>query len=259
VAVCPLSLKLKPVAHPCVTGVRETRHWRTLWEIFFIGPWYFWSSRLSPRRLDLAASPESRWMGLGYYSGWRSFSSSSPLSEDSSAGVSSIARQCSKSRRHRGVPPVSTVQKKASIPAYYAKGPCVDTASNKHSRDRDTTHRFPVGTYVLHRVHFRSRKEAFQITRLLPDTGAGFQYRIKAETEGFERVVTEPSLEAAGDSFCGESASSPGTWVPEKLAALLESGSGPPGVPPVEPRRKRGASGRRRIIPRASIAGSNEG
>jgi hypothetical protein len=41
----------------------------------------------------------------------------------------------------------------------------------------------------------RSRKETFKVTRLLPDEGAGFQYRIKAEGEGFERVVTESSLE----------------------------------------------------------------
>ena len=60
------------------------------------------------------------------------------------------------------------------------------------------THKFPVGAYVLHKVGALSRKEAFRITRLLPDDGAGFRYRIKGEHEGFERVVMESSLEAIG-------------------------------------------------------------
>jgi hypothetical protein len=57
------------------------------------------------------------------------------------------------------------------------------------------THRFPIGAFVVHSIGVRSRKETFKVTRLLPDEGAGFQYRIKAEGEGFERVVTESSLE----------------------------------------------------------------
>lgn len=66
-------------------------------------------------------------------------------------------------------------------------------------RSRETaTHKFPVGAYVLHQVSVRSRKEVFRVTRLLPDDGAGFQYRIKGDGEGFERVVTESSLEAIG-------------------------------------------------------------
>jgi hypothetical protein len=60
------------------------------------------------------------------------------------------------------------------------------------------THKFPVGAYVLHKVSALARKEAFRITRLLPDDGAGFQYRIKCEQEGFERVVKESSLEEIG-------------------------------------------------------------
>jgi len=66
-------------------------------------------------------------------------------------------------------------------------------------RNREVaTHRFSVGAYVLHSVGMRSTKETFKVTRLLPDEGAGFQYRIKAEREGFERVVTESSLEGIG-------------------------------------------------------------
>jgi hypothetical protein len=78
----------------------------------------------------------------------------------------------------------------------------------RHSLRRDTgkylqnrepaTHKFPVGAYVLHQVSVRSSKETFRITRLLPDDGAGFQYRIKGEQDGFERVVKESSLEAIG-------------------------------------------------------------
>ena len=60
---------------------------------------------------------------------------------------------------------------------------------------KTATHRFAVGAYVLHQVDVRSRKETFRITRLLPDSGTGFQYRIKGDREGFERVVTESLLE----------------------------------------------------------------
>jgi hypothetical protein len=64
-------------------------------------------------------------------------------------------------------------------------------------RNKETaTHKFPVGAYVLHKVDALSRKETFRVTRLLPDGGAGFQYRIKGKQDGFERVVIESSLEA---------------------------------------------------------------
>ena len=64
-------------------------------------------------------------------------------------------------------------------------------------RNKETaTHKFPVGAYVLYKVGPLSRKETFRVTRLLPDDAAGFQYRIKGEQDGFERVVTESSLEA---------------------------------------------------------------
>ena len=60
------------------------------------------------------------------------------------------------------------------------------------------THKFPVGAHVLHQVGVRSRKETFRITRLLPDDGAEFQYRIKSDQDGFERVVKESALEKIG-------------------------------------------------------------
>ena len=66
-------------------------------------------------------------------------------------------------------------------------------------RNKETaTHKFPVGAYVLHQVGVRSKKETFRVTRLLPNEGAGFQYRIKGEQDGFERVAMESSLEAIG-------------------------------------------------------------
>jgi len=67
-----------------------------------------------------------------------------------------------------------------------------------HSNGGTATHKFPVGTHVLHKTGVQSGKERFRITRLLPDSGSGLQYRIKGETEGFERVATESSLEEIG-------------------------------------------------------------
>jgi hypothetical protein len=71
----------------------------------------------------------------------------------------------------------------------------------RHQAPRNTetaTHKFAVGAYVLHQVGLRPRKETFRVTRLLPDDGAGFQYRIKGEQDGLERVVKESSLERIG-------------------------------------------------------------
>jgi hypothetical protein len=79
------------------------------------------------------------------------------------------------------------------------KGLYVGTDTGKHPRNRENaTHKFAVGAHVLYRVGVQSRQEPFRVTRLLPDGGAGFQYRIKGEQDGFERMVTESSLEAIG-------------------------------------------------------------
>jgi hypothetical protein len=67
-----------------------------------------------------------------------------------------------------------------------------------HRNNESATHKFLVGSYVYHTGGMRSERELFRITRLLPDCGAGFQYRIKADREGFERVVTESSLDVIG-------------------------------------------------------------
>jgi hypothetical protein len=47
----------------------------------------------------------------------------------------------------------------------------------------------------------RSEKASFRVTRLLPDGGAGLQYRIKGERDGIERVVTESFIEPAGENL----------------------------------------------------------
>lgn len=60
----------------------------------------------------------------------------------------------------------------------------------------ETTHKFHVGAHVLCEIGVRSEKAPFEVTRLLPDGGAGLQYRIKGERDGVERVVTESALEA---------------------------------------------------------------
>ena len=64
-----------------------------------------------------------------------------------------------------------------------------------HPNNETATHKFLVGAYVYHKADLLSGREVFRITRLLPESGAGFQYRIKGEREGFERVATESSLE----------------------------------------------------------------
>jgi hypothetical protein len=61
--------------------------------------------------------------------------------------------------------------------------------TGKYLNWETATHKFPIGAYVLHQVGVLSRKETFRVTRLLPDDGAGFQYRIKGERKGFERVA----------------------------------------------------------------------
>jgi hypothetical protein len=55
-------------------------------------------------------------------------------------------------------------------------------------------HRFDVGAKVLCNAH---NGPAFEVTKLLPDGGQGFQYRIRSLTDGRERVVVERMLRAA--------------------------------------------------------------
>jgi hypothetical protein len=61
----------------------------------------------------------------------------------------------------------------------------------------EATHKFPVGAHVVCEIGVRAEKAPCEITRLLPDGGAGLQYRIKDVRDGVERVVTESAVESA--------------------------------------------------------------
>ncbi len=56
-------------------------------------------------------------------------------------------------------------------------------------------HKYPVGASVLIGLDGRTEKTPFKITRHMPDGGHGFQYRIKSDRDGQERIVTEAILE----------------------------------------------------------------
>jgi hypothetical protein len=58
------------------------------------------------------------------------------------------------------------------------------------------THRFSVGQRVSYSPGFPDRAKAgrFEIVRLLPQTGSVFQYRVKSQIDGHERVVREDQL-----------------------------------------------------------------
>lgn len=55
-------------------------------------------------------------------------------------------------------------------------------------------HRFDVGAKVLCDA---LNGPFFEVTKLLPDGGQGFQYRIKSFSDGRERVATESMLKLA--------------------------------------------------------------
>lgn len=57
------------------------------------------------------------------------------------------------------------------------------------------THRFAVGALVAHKIGAASQRAFFRVTRQLPDSGQGLQYRIKADGGGQERVALESALE----------------------------------------------------------------
>ena len=55
-------------------------------------------------------------------------------------------------------------------------------------------HKYVLGAFVI--LVGKSDETLFKVTRLLPDGGAGLQYRIKNEQEGYERVTIERLLTA---------------------------------------------------------------
>jgi len=56
-------------------------------------------------------------------------------------------------------------------------------------------HKFAAGAYVI--LVGKPDETLFKITGLLPDGGAGLQYRIKNEEERYERVAVERVLTSA--------------------------------------------------------------
>jgi hypothetical protein len=59
------------------------------------------------------------------------------------------------------------------------------------------THKYGIGQTVWYspaRSYGRPRGEYFKVVRLLPETGNIFQYRVKSQTDGHERVVREDQL-----------------------------------------------------------------
>ncbi len=59
------------------------------------------------------------------------------------------------------------------------------------------THKFPIGARVAHSSGLPSKIGIFEVTRHLPDSGQGLQYRIRGEEDGRERVAAESALSAA--------------------------------------------------------------
>jgi hypothetical protein len=60
-----------------------------------------------------------------------------------------------------------------------------------------TTHKFAVGQVVRftpdRAEHDRGQRQ-FKVVRLLPETASVFQYRVKSQLDGHERVVREDQL-----------------------------------------------------------------
>jgi len=72
----------------------------------------------------------------------------------------------------------------------------IKPAGRKALRNRVVaTHKYSVGTSVLYSHSEAAGKTSFAITRQMPDAGGGFQYRIKCDRDGQERVVAEAMLE----------------------------------------------------------------
>jgi hypothetical protein len=68
----------------------------------------------------------------------------------------------------------------------------------RFSRNRCApTHKFALGEHVICEIGVLAEKAPSRIVRLLPDGGAGFQYRICGERDGVERVVLEAAIIAA--------------------------------------------------------------
>lgn len=75
--------------------------------------------------------------------------------------------------------------------------PDEDKRRSRLRNRRQPTHKFAAGDHVICEIGVLSEKAPSEVLRLLPDGGAGLQYRIRGERDGVERVVTESSIIAA--------------------------------------------------------------
>jgi hypothetical protein len=60
-----------------------------------------------------------------------------------------------------------------------------------------TAHKYSVGQsvrFLPDRLQLNSGKGSFKIVGLLPETASVFQYRVKSQLDGHERVVREDQL-----------------------------------------------------------------
>ncbi|MEQ9447273.1 MAG: hypothetical protein RLN70_00010 [Rhodospirillaceae bacterium] len=84
--------------------------------------------------------------------------------------------------------------------ARFARTTGSTTRAHRHRHDvGETVHYLAMRKPLLQQKReIRSRSNAYEIIRLLPDEGGGFQYRIKNKADGHERMVVESEIEAAG-------------------------------------------------------------
>ncbi|MBY6242527.1 hypothetical protein [Methylosinus sp. Sm6] len=73
-----------------------------------------------------------------------------------------------------------------------------DKRRSRARNRRQSTHKFAAGDHVVCKIGVLSEQAPSEILRLLPDGGAGLQYRIRGERDGVERVVTESAILARG-------------------------------------------------------------
>ena len=73
-----------------------------------------------------------------------------------------------------------------------------ETAALRLLEQNMATHKFAVGQTLRFSPSLGEdsrRKGCYKVVRQLPETGGIFQYRIKSETDGHERVVREDQTE----------------------------------------------------------------
>jgi hypothetical protein len=91
------------------------------------------------------------------------------------------------------------------------------------------THMFSVGQIVRMRSRsgvFLKTDEIFRVTRTLPARDNLLQYRLRSESENYERVATEDNLELVGSGPVVERAADPSWagWTSTEASATAKGG-----------------------------------